>query len=162
MDATTLKSLLVLNSATGEFIWKARHGIARNDRAGKVAGTKRKDGYIGICINRKQYLAHRLVWLYVNGEWPLSFLDHKDRNRSHNVISNLRLASPQQNTQNTIRYKNNTSGCKGVYLHPYGKYEAYITMDKKRVYLGVHDTLDAARQARLNAQSLMFTHAGAL
>jgi hypothetical protein len=162
MDAATLKSLLVLNSATGEFIWKARPGIARNDRAGKIAGKKRKDGYVDICINRKLYLAHRLVWLYVYGNWPPHQIDHINRDRTNNRIHNLRLATPAQNAQNRTIAKNNKSGFTGVFLYSCGKHGAFITKDKKRIYLGLYDTLEEARQVRSNAQNSMFTHAGAL
>jgi hypothetical protein len=159
MDAEQLRCLLAFDSKTGVFVWLPRPGIARNDRAGKKAGTLNKAGYIAILINRKSYLAHRLAWLYVYGVWPDKNIDHIDRDRSNNAISNLRLATQAENQQNVGLRIDNVSGCTGVYLHAYGKYEAYITKNSKRIYLGVYETLSQARDARLKARQTMFTHA---
>jgi hypothetical protein len=156
-----IKQLLSYDPTTGVFVWRARDGW-RNNRAGRVAGVIGKDGYARIATHHKSYLAHRLAWAYVYGAWPTQWLDHINRNRADNRITNLREASTLTNAQNTPRYQNNKSGCKGVYARSWGKWEAYITVAKKRIYLGVHETFDAARDARRKAQDELFTHAGEL
>lgn len=92
------------------------------------------------------------------GVWPKTYLDHIDGNPRNNAILNLRLATPAQNLQNTKQNKNNTSGAKNVYLHKHGKYEAYITKDKRRIYLGLFTHLDDAIAARAAAQTKLYTH----
>jgi len=51
--------------------------------------------------------------------------------------------------------KNNTTGCKGVYLIR-GKFVAKIAFQKKVYYLGAYDTIDEAIAARKNAEALLF------
>jgi hypothetical protein len=156
-----IKQLLAYDPSTGAFVWRPRDGW-RNNRAGRLAGAVGKDGYVRISIQRKSYLAHRLAWAHVYGEWPSHWLDHVNRNRADNRIINLRGASAGANAQNTPRYQNNKSGCKGVYAHSWGKWEAYITINRKRIYLGVYESLQDAKAARLAAQDRLFTHAGDL
>ena len=156
-----IKQLLAYDASTGEFVWRPR-AVWRNNRAGRRAGAISKNGYVRINIQRKSYLAHRLAWAYVYGEWPTHWLDHINRDRADNRIANLREASTIANAQTTPRYSNNKSGCKGVYARSWGKWEAYITVAKKRIYLGVYETFDAAKDARKKAQDELFTHAGEL
>lgn len=51
--------------------------------------------------------------------------------------------------------KDNTTGCKGVYLIR-GKYAAKIVFQKKQYYLGSYDTVEEAREARLEAERVLF------
>ena len=62
-----LKELFHYNPTTGIFTWLVNKG---NARIGYKAGTKKKDGYIQIRIDRKNFLAHRLAWLYNYGYLP--------------------------------------------------------------------------------------------
>lgn len=156
-----IKNLLTYDADTGVFVWRPRVTWI-NNRAGKTAGTIGKDGYVRVSIQRKSYLAHRLAWAYAYGKWPEHWLDHINRNRADNRLANLRVASPGTNAQNTPRYQNNKSGCKGVYAHSWGKWEAYITVNRKRMYLGVYESLEDAKHARQSAQNALFTHAGDL
>lgn len=52
------------NSETGIFTWKPSNYRTKD---GSVAGTLKRDGYIVLSINKKQYSAHRLAWLYMTG-----------------------------------------------------------------------------------------------
>lgn len=103
---------LEYNPETGAFLRlkkKARFNI------GDVAGSKPDvNGYIAIKLNGVLYRAHRLAWLYVHGEWPEGFLDHKNGDPSDNRIENLRLASRGENMHNRKINTNNQSGTKGV------------------------------------------------
>ena len=68
-------------------------------KTGLRAGCQRKDGYRNIYVNGKTYLEHRLVWCYVHGYMPTE-LDHIDRNKSNNSLTNLREATRSQNNTN--------------------------------------------------------------
>ena len=106
-----LKELLSYDPETGHFCWKIP---LRNAHEGKKAGWKTSAGYVGIQVDGHQYLAHRLVWLYIHGQWPLSIIDHINGDRGDNRLSNLREATASENQINRGIPAHNTSGYKGV------------------------------------------------
>lgn len=83
--------------------WKvSRPGCALHG----VAGTKRKDGYWSVQINKERFLAHRIVWLLFNYKIDSKLvIDHIDRNPSNNFIDNLRLVTQAENNQNKGDYR---------------------------------------------------------
>lgn len=88
----------------------------RNSRfANKPATYLNSTGHVQLLINGHHYLAHRVIWLLVHGEWPEGDIDHINGDRADNRLSNLRIATPAQNSTNTRRYKNNTTGYRGVH-----------------------------------------------
>lgn len=107
-----LKEKLKYSLTTGLFIWI--NGNGKSVKAGNVAGCFDQDGYIKIKINRTLYMAHRLAWLYVYGNFPSDQIDHINCFKSDNRISNLREATASQNHHNLYKNKNNTSGYKNV------------------------------------------------
>ncbi len=115
-------------------------------KAGDEAGYIREGKYLVISINNRQYYAHRLAWLYVNGEWPPELLDHINQDKLDNRISNLRLASKSENCSNGSLRTNNTSGYKGVVKFGH-KWKAQITHNQEVIYLGLHDTPEKAHAA---------------
>jgi len=141
-----LREVLDYNSDTGIFVWCC--SMWSNVKAGDVAGSTNKKGYIVIGIDGVTYYAQRLAWLYVKGEWPPSGIDHEDLNPSHNWFSNLREATQGQNLKNVPRHKDNQSGFKGVIFDKArGKFRAEIMTDGKRKYLGRFNTALAAHAA---------------
>ncbi len=136
----------------------------RNDLLGKQAGSLHSsDGYVRIFINRKSYLAHRLVWLYVHGEFPALEIDHIDGVRSNNKVSNLRSVTKSENLQNLKHAKrdNLSSGALGVCFDAVAnKFRAAITLNRKRKHLGYFETSDLAHSAYLDAKRVI--HAGCM
>lgn len=64
-------------------------------------------------------------------------VDHVDGNGLNNQRSNLRICTHAQNMANKKSKKNGTSKYLGVHKTPsYGKWQAKIKHDKKRIYLG--------------------------
>lgn len=87
-----------LEYRNGRFWWKfSKQGRKLDEPAGSLNG----DGYRQINFKGKIYMEHRLVWLYVTGEWPSGFIDHINRDRSDNRFENLREASSRANATNT-------------------------------------------------------------
>lgn len=145
MNHAELKSLVHYNPDTGIFT----HTKARpNVKAGTVAGSVYNGGYIRIGVGGTVYLAHRLAWFYVYGEWPNQELDHINRIRTDNRISNLRQANTAENCQNRSRRSDNTSGHPGVcWFKKREKWVARIAINQKRMHLGYFDDIDEAISA---------------
>lgn len=129
-----LKELLHYNPDTGIFTWLESRGTIK---IGAIACTSTSAGYIRISIDGKDYLAHRLVWLYMKGYFPPCQIDHEDHIRHHNWFSNLRSATDSDNRKNQSMRKNNLSGFTGVYwCKPTKKWVSQIKVNGKQKYLG--------------------------
>lgn len=152
-----VKSILEYDEETGIFIRKPINEKTRMDKTKntrwslKEAGTITPYGYKAINIDHTVYLAHRLAWFYVNGEWPTE-LDHINGNKLDNKISNLRIASSSQNKRNRPKQANNKSGYKGVCFYPpLKKWHAQIHINRKRIHLGYFKCPTAAHFSYIKA-----------
>ena len=143
-----IKELLHYDEHTGMFSWKVYMG--GNIFPGDKAGSKYSNA-INIGIDGKQYLAHRLSWIYVYGENPDRIVDHKNRDPYDNRLDNLRLATYRQNQYNRNLNKNSTTKVKGVtYNKRHGRYIAYININSKYIHIGTFNTIQEAKEAREN------------
>jgi hypothetical protein len=117
-------------------------------RNGCVAGTVNGQGYVQIKLEGRAYLAQRLAWFAVTGEWPENDVDHRNRNKQDNRFVNLRKATGAQNLRNRGKQKNNTSGFKGVsWSAGRGAWLAMIHDGTKNKYLGYFATRENAAKA---------------
>jgi len=108
---------------------------------------------VQIIINKEHYLAHRLAWLYVNGEFPPDQIDHINHVRNDNRIKNLRTVSCKENQKNKLMHKNNTSGVIGVHWYkPRMKWKAGIKVNGELNHLGYFTSLREAAKARKEAE----------
>lgn len=73
-------------------------------------------------------------------------VDHRDANGLNNLRSNLRIATPTQNSWNTGKHKNNKSGHKGVSWDR-GKWRVRIKVGDKYLHLGRFSDLQEAASA---------------
>jgi len=145
-----LKNRLSYDRETGLFFWvRPRKRVKKGDKAGCNS-----HGYIVIRIDGVGYQAHRLAWLWEYGEFPSMEIDHINRDRKDNRISNLRLVSSRENKQNARAKKTNKSGFVGVCFDARrNKFKAEIRDgDGRKVFLGRFDTLEEAVFARKNAE----------
>lgn len=150
ITADFVRQILHYDEQTGDFFWKVSRGN-QYTKPGMKAGFKDTYGHLGIEINGKRYLSHRLAWLYVFGHWPKNQIDHINRIRDDNKLSNLRDVEILENLQNKGNYKNNTSGYKGVVVNKSGKFIAQITINGKSKYLGSYKTPQEASDVYQNA-----------
>ena len=143
MDTDTVKKLF--DYRDGNLWWREQpHSVDMNKPAGSDIGNY---GYRRIIMNRKHYLAHRLVWLWHGRELP-KHIDHINGDPLDNRIENLREATIQQNGCNRGKNKNNSSGYKGVTWHKANKkWLAQIMHNGKNIYLGCFDLLEDAAEA---------------
>ncbi len=146
LTADVLRSELRYDAETGHFRWRDdRPPRPGPDVRGKDAGTRIWSGYVVIKIGGKRYYAHRLAWLYVQGEWPQTALDHADGNRANNAIGNLRISTHAQNSTNKHTQRH-IAPYRGVMPHGPG-FVARIHAGGKRHYLGYFTTAEEARDA---------------
>lgn len=139
----------------GNLVWNSRSSTSFNTAfAGKPAGClKKNQGYIYINLMQTQYLAHRLVYAWHNGnDFDNKQIDHIDGNKSNNRIENLRLATATENIQNRSKQKNNSVGLKGVTFHKKaGKFMAQIHDAGKSICLGYFEHAQDAHAAYVKA-----------
>lgn len=131
--------------------------MRRTTRGGYLAGTQAGNlntiGYVALCVDRVDYLAHRLAWFYMTGEWP-DRIDHVNGCRSDNRWANLRNGSQRLNTENLRAARSNSkTGVLGV--HPVSgssSFRARIQVAGEAVYLGCYPTQAEAHAVYLQAK----------
>jgi len=149
-----LKELLSYDPLTGEFT-NIKSGKGRKP-VGSVVGSLNNTGYISSMIDQKNYLHHRLAWLYTHGYFPPEDVDHIDGVRTNNRLENLRLASRYQNCQNAARRSDNSSGTPGV-VQVGKRWRSRVTLLGVHHHVGYFDTSEAAREAYLAAKAKLHT-----
>lgn len=98
-------------------------------------------------------LLHRMIM----GEPENMFIDHINHDKLNNCRSNLRIVTPQQNSMNRGKNKNNTSGVIGVrWDKEIEKWRAQISSNKKLIHLGLFDDLEEACEVRKKAEIKYF------
>jgi len=143
LTQSRLKKEFTYDPLTGVFIRKA---------TSEVSGCLAR-GYLSFRIGGQLFLAHRLAWLFVYGEFPKEQLDHINHSRADNRIANLREVSNQDNSKNSTMYKNNTSGVVGVtWDKRRGRWKASICIDYKTIHLGRFSKFSEAVDARKLAE----------
>lgn len=155
LDQEKLKKLLNYDPETGLFTCLVSRGKCC---VGSVAGYRRPDGYVMIGLCKAYFLSHRLAWFYVYGFWPRDELDHINRIKGDDRISNLREATTKQNMENITMPVNNTTGFKGVTFHKQKhKWMAQIHNYGKNIYLGLFHTPAQAAEAYSKAAARLHT-----
>jgi hypothetical protein len=143
------------DAESGILTWK----ISTSNRAkvGSIAGCRHNCGYRQIKVDGQKYLEHRLIWLYVTGEWPKDQIDHINGARDDNRFSNLREATNAENQRNRTRSSTNSSGHKGVHWRTDSQcWQARIMLNKEYKHLGYFDTLEDAHTAYVAAAKELY------
>lgn len=130
----------------GGLYWTVRTGSAYpGDRVGRLDS----QGYRMVGWNGKWAQEHRLIWIYHNGPIPDGMVvDHINRDVSDCRIENLRLATKQENSLNSIgRPSVRISKYKGV--SPSGRkrrpWIARLTVNGKQIVKSAFTEEEAAR-----------------
>lgn len=159
-DPEFLRKLLRYDPDAGKLFWRDRpRDMFCSDRifrswnarfSGAEALTAiNKDGYRRGLINKKDFVAHRVMWAIFHGEWPQRQIDHINGNRTDNRLNNLRVVSNKTNCRNQRRRKTNSSGVMGVSWFARDRcWRAAIKVNGKTIHLGYYQTLSEAKNAR--------------
>lgn len=148
-----LKSLVNYNPDTGVFTC-AKHRIGGTRQIGEPLGSL-CNGYVEMGIDRRNYYAHRLAFLYMTGEFPSCPIDHINRCKTDNRWCNLRKVTVMENCHNQTRKADyNQTGFVGV--HRCGKkFRAKINLANRQVHLGTFCTAEEAALAYSAAKAQM-------
>lgn len=155
--------LFLLDFEEGVLYWKIqRHGPSK---IGGRAGGLGTCGYMVVTADSQRYKTHRIIWLLKYGYLPECEIDHIDRNKLNNSISNLRLApnNGADNMQNKNTYKNNASGVPGVWWRKeISKWRVFISIGGKRIWIGNYEDFFEAVCVRKSTEIKYFTfvHSG--
>lgn len=106
-------------------------------------------GYIRFEIFGRKIRSHHVAWFLHYGEWPVDEIDHRDRIKTHNYISNLRYSNPidQRKNTNKRRMKELTH----IYRHKFKgvtKFRVRIKKNQKLINYGIYDTIEEAIEVR--------------
>jgi len=146
--------IFTYDPVTGILRWKIRPRSLR--RCGDIAGSLGSEGYLVVEYKRRRYGVHRVIYEMVHGSIPQGKqIDHKNRRRSDNRITNLRLATKQENVRNGSVRCTNTSGFVGVTWHSRAaKWRAQLRSGTGYVHLGLFTSKSDAYAARLAGEKL--------
>ena len=145
LDQVNLNAAFHYDPFTGQLTYRT---TSRSGTAGALATFAHSRGYLSVAVARKQYLAHRIIFMMVNGYWP-EHVDHINHNKADNRWNNLREVQQEVNNRNMPKQANSATGYVGVsYMKARNKYRAYITVNSKAKHLGSFDTVEEAVAAR--------------
>lgn len=138
---------MVYDVKTGSLTFK------KGSRKGCHVGSITKDGYYRTKVKGKNYLIHRLVWLYNYGAFPDGHIDHINHNTIDNRLLNLRVVTSKGNNQNRSKHKNNKSGVTGVFFRKdTEKWKSTINISGRQVTIGYFENKKEAIIARKQAE----------
>ena len=113
-DWNYVNERLDFNPDTGDITWKyvkPRSSVKIGDSAGYI-GTL---GYRAIKLDKKLYMAHRLMYFKFNPDFDQkNYIDHRDGIKTNNALNNLREVTTSQNCMNRTLRSNNSSGHKNI------------------------------------------------
>jgi len=112
-----------------------------------------RDGYYYVFLSspRMQVGVHQLIAMAFLNHKRCGFevvVDHKDNNKTNNVLSNLQLTT---NRHNSTKDVSNKTGFLGV-TKQRRKFKATIRHNGKSVYLGMFKTAELAHEGYLQAR----------
>jgi len=78
-----------------------------SNRWREVRGNPNSDGHLRVFINYKYIFYHRIIYQAYHPEWDINdrsqIIDHIDRNKANNAITNLRIVTKSENAMNRTR-----------------------------------------------------------
>ena len=147
-----VRRLLDYDPETGELRWKEW----KKGRKMDVAVGATSYGYLVIRINGRLYRNHRVIWLWYYGYFPENEIDHINRVKSDNRLSNLREVSHTCNSRNCGMDPRNKTGVRGVsWIEKKGKWQVSIKAANKFRDLGRYEALTEAVAHRLAAEQCL-------
>lgn len=126
------------------------HKRGPHQHSGKRAGyaDAHKKGYWVIECRGKRYPAHRLIYLWHHGTYPVYSVDHINRVKTDNRIENLRDGTPSEQNQNVEYAGKNRTGYRGIdFRKDKQRYRGVVGFNGKKHKTKNYKTADAAYKA---------------
>lgn len=172
LDQNYVRSRFDYDPETGRCFWKvakAEHFLSNGKQKPETIAkrfnkmhpegseaftTNTASGYKQAKLKGNTYALHRVIWLWMTGEWPEDQIDHFNHIRNDNRWTNLIEATSKQNNRNRKLPNNNQSGYMGVYYIPrVKKWIVYLSIDGKQKYLGYASSPEDGWNIRKEAQN---------
>jgi len=128
----------------------------KSGRFTPIKFTTKSDGYkqCGITVDGhpNKLVEHRLVYYIHNPDWdiwdssPDNMIDHINRKKDDNSIENLHVVNGHQN-----QWNRDDKGC--CFNKRANKWQAYIKVNGKSIYLGLFENEEDAHNAYLEAKA---------
>lgn len=140
-SAEELEAMFYLDTEAGQL-------IRRDPASGRFRSSKSTTKYRSCTINGISYLEHRLIWIMAHrASIPKGMeIDHRNLDASDNRPANLRLVTPAQNQSNKGKYRNNSTGFKGV-SRSKSRFLARISVNGLQRHIGLYSTAIEAAEA---------------
>lgn len=155
-SADYLFECLHYDPESGKLSWlTSRQGRKLNAEAGTIRRVsilhRREAKYRFVCVDRRTYPAHRLIWILVYGWIPVGMqIDHIDGDGLNNKLNNLRIVTAKEQARNSAMPTTNTSGHVGVYRsHDHRYWDAFVGGKKIGTFGSKREADDRAVSARL-------------
>ena len=142
-------------------------GRVRNSNTGRIlTGSRNSFGYLTVSLSKDKSSStqsvHRLVAReFLENPGNKTSVDHIDRDKTNNNITNLRWATQSENLGNGSKRTKGSSNFKGVSrLKRTGKWQAQIKNKGRSIHLGYFDDeIDAANAYNAKAIELFGEYA---
>ncbi len=114
-----------------------------------------ENGYLKVCLCadglKRDFYVHRIVGeAFLDNPDDKFYIDHRDRDKKNNQVSNLRFCTCQENQWNSKRPISNTSGHKNICWSKHAKKYRVILRgsDGKKKHIGYFESIAKAIEAR--------------
>ena len=138
-------------------------GNVKNVKTGRILKpSENRDGYFGVVLmndgDRATKTIHKLIaCAFLENFENKPCIDHIDRNRKNNQISNLRWATLSENQHNKSMQQNNVSGIIGVsFCSGRNRWKSTIKINGRNKTLGRFVNKEDAIRVRQEAEVLHF------
>lgn len=134
------------------FSYDPHTGAIKRDYRKNYKGYVDKFGYLRYKVNGEVVLAHRIAWFLYYGKFPDGELDHINRCKTDNRITNLREATRSMQCYNRDLKPNPRTGERGISILPFRDGKPV----NKPYYMGFRGktrwfyTLEEAKQFRID------------
>lgn len=146
----------------GCLTWRQKpHSKCWRINSGDVAGAAKEDGYWRVTLDGSHYYCHRILWKISTGMDPAqNEVDHINRDRSDNRISNLRVVTTWQNSLN--RKGGKTSATEEQCIFPTGRNRSPFKVVINGKHIGSFSSMPEAIQARDECKLAILAEEGML